>query len=159
MKRATDRGGSALWILILFLGLFIWAGYRVGRLYFDRSAIESEIASLGDEALTMHDAQIQDKIASVLTSYNASFDKEKINVQVNPKGDRITIHAGYYRMADLGFFQIPLHFEVNVERVETKAGSVIQSVRQSLEDSENASIQRYEKAVKAAQAPTPPVGE
>ena len=52
MKR-RDRGGAGIWIFALVVIVLLWAGYRVGRLYFDHSTLENEIRAVADEARTL----------------------------------------------------------------------------------------------------------
>jgi hypothetical protein len=155
MERRNDRGGVALVCLLIFLGILIWAGFRVGQLYFDRSTIENEIAMIGDDALTSRDANIGDKVERILRRYDARFDKERVAVEVNPKGDRIRIRFPYERSADLIVTQVPFQFSVDVEREGGRAVGVIQSVQDSLDDSAGASARKYQKAVQEAQPPQP----
>ncbi len=152
MKRAADRGGVEIWIALAVLGVLLWGGYRVGLLYFDRSSIEAELAPLADGALIAHDADIQDKIAQVLQNHGADFDRNKIGINVNPRGDRITVRAEYSRVVDWILLKVPLHFDVQVER-RSQPGGIIGEMRDSVEDSYNAGARKYERAIKSAQTP------
>src|SRR5262249_28532255 len=122
--------------------------------------IENEVNVIGDDALVSKGNGAKQKVARLFDEYEAKYDAEKIVVETNPAGDRITISADYQRSASLMFTDIPMNFHLYVQRQQTRAVGVINAIQDQVESSYNNSAQRYQKAIQqAAPAEPAPSGE
>ena len=150
-RRRQDRGGAGIWLLILILVVGIFAGYRIGRLYFDKATIENEVGEIGDRALTSPGVDVGREVSRLMASYDVELDPEKVQVKRSDKNDRIRVDFDYQQKADLLVMQPVLAFSVSVEREGGKAAGLIQHVQESVEDSYNDSARKYQKAVEDSQ--------
>jgi len=159
MARRSDRGGTGMWILILLLAYGGWVGYGIGRLYFDQSTIENEVAAIGDDALLSKRGGVREKVATLLDEYGAQYSHDKIVVDMNGAGDRMSISADYERSANLLFMSYPMAFRVYVQRQQSRGVGVINQIQESVEDSYNNSAQKYQKSLQGAAPGAAPSGE
>lgn len=138
-------GGVVLVILVI---ISLFAGFRIGKLYFDNESIKNELDPIGDSALTQRDYDTKKNILSLLASYEVSVKPDDISVDFNERRDHVTISFRYERSADLIVMKQPLHFHLSVQREAQKGVGMLQGVQESLDGAAQNTGQRYENAVK-----------
>jgi hypothetical protein len=155
MRKKTNlkKGGAGLWILVVILIIGAWVGFKLGRFYFDHKTIENEIAVIGDDAITTHTNDPKQKILDLMTAYSAHVDPDKISVEPSSDGRRVSIRFSYTRDADFLIFQSPVSYDVYVQRDAGKAAGVVQSVQDSITDSNATADQKYKTAIQNATKP------
>ena len=154
----NDRGGAAIWVILVVLLVGGFVGFRIGQLYFDNSTLENEVAVLGDNTLLSRDAnseKVKAEINKLLARYDVQVDPQDITIEFNGAGDRLNIKFYYRRPADLVVLHPGIGFEVAVQREARRAVGIIQNVQESIEDSNAAAARKYKDAVKNATGQPP----
>lgn len=127
-----------------------WVGYSIGRLYFDHDSLKNQITDLADQALLAPRMDVKKKLLDMLTSYRVDVDPEKVTVDMPPTREYITIAFSYEKTLNFIVTQHTFPFEMDIQRRGGKAGGIVQSVQDSIEDSNAASARKYQDAVKSA---------
>lgn len=150
MRKKCDQGGVKLWvILILFIAL-VWAGFRVGRTYFDQETIKNEVIALADQSLLRREPYLQGKIVRLLTQFDVFVKEENIYIGYGPRNNWITVSFAYRKPVDLIVVKPSIPFELDVRRESKKASSIVQGFQDRVESANRAAAQKYQRAIKNA---------
>jgi hypothetical protein len=150
IRRQNDRGGVGLWIFIIVLLVGGWAGFRIGKLYFDHSTIENEVVFIGEHSLTSERVDPKARVIQLMQAYDVTLKPDDITVELSESADRMTISFPYLRRADLVAIKPLFGFEIEVESQAKESMGIVQQVQDNIQDSHNNSAQKYKRAIENA---------
>ena len=151
MRERDDRGGAGLWILIIFIIVGIFSGFRIGRLYFDHDTLRNNVKAVGDDAITTSRGQdVRPELLRLLGLLDVEMEVEDFEVEYSPMKDKVRIAFAYDRSADLILLHPWFSFEVDVQRESPKTAGILRGIQESVGGAGATSARKYQKAIKKA---------
>jgi len=80
MTIRSDRGGAGVWVVLIIFVVGAWAGYQIGKLYFEHSQLETEIKAVADGALTARNRGLKKEIIGLFSFYGVTMDPEDVEI-------------------------------------------------------------------------------